>query len=96
VKDHLVHIHVGNAAFRDPKHPAFGDNHPRFGCAGGENSVDELAEFLRELLKVGFFEKKLPTPMPVVTFEVRPMPGEASELVIANTKRVFKEAWAKV
>ncbi len=96
LKEYLVHLHVGNAAFRDPSHPAYGDNHPRFGCAGGENSVAELTEFLREAKKAGYFEKKVPTPMPIVTFEVKPMPGEAPELVIANTKRVFKEAWAKV
>lgn len=95
-RDYLVHIHVGNAAFRDRSHPAYGDNHPRFGCSGGENSVAELTEFMQELVKVGFFQKKLPTPMPVVTFEVKPMPGETPELVIASTKRVFKEAWAKV
>jgi sugar phosphate isomerase/epimerase len=96
VKDHIIHAHVGNAAFRDPKHPAFGDNHPSFGCAGGENGVAELTEFMRELINIGFFAKKQPTAMPVVTFEVKPMAGEDPELVIANTKRAFKEAWAKV
>jgi sugar phosphate isomerase/epimerase len=96
VKDHLIHAHVGNAAFKDRSHPAFGDNHPRFDCYGGENGVAELTEFLRELMKVGFFAKKQPTAMPVVTFEVKPMPGEDSDLVIASTKRTFKEAWAKV
>jgi hypothetical protein len=34
--------------------------------------------------------------MPVFTFEVKPLPGETPELLVANTKRVFKEAWAKV
>jgi len=60
-------------------HPAFGDNHPRFGAPGGENGVRELAEFLQELIKIGYFDKQLPTRMPVVSFEVKPMPGESPE-----------------
>jgi len=95
-KNYLVHAHVGNCAFRDRAHPAFGDNHPRFGAPGGENGVRELAEFLQELIKIGYFDKQLPTRMPVVSFEVKPMPGESPELLIANCKRFFQEAWARV
>jgi hypothetical protein len=32
----------------------------------------------------------------IVSFEVKPLTGESSEVVIANTKRVLREAWAKV
>jgi len=33
---------------------------------------------------------------PWVGIEVRPQPDESSMAVIANAKRVWKEAWAKV
>jgi len=51
IKDYLVHAHVGNCLLRDRKHPAYGDNHPRFGIEGEENDVQELAAFLRVLRK---------------------------------------------
>jgi hypothetical protein len=44
------------------------------------------------LLKHGLLNKQNP---PVVSAEVRPLLAEeTSELVIANTKRVIREAWA--
>ncbi|MER3486117.1 MAG: xylose isomerase, partial [Chloroflexota bacterium] len=64
---------------RDRSHPAYGDQHPRFGVPGGENDVAELAAYLRALLKIGYFDKPLPTKRPVLTFEVKPMPGESAE-----------------
>ncbi len=33
-KDVLVHIHIGNCVMSDPNHPAYGDEHPRFGIEG--------------------------------------------------------------
>jgi sugar phosphate isomerase/epimerase len=95
-KDVLVHAHVGNAAFRDPKHPAWGDYHPPFGVPGSENGVPELVEFLRVLFKIGYFSKTQPTGRPVVTFEVKPMPGEDSESLLAQTKRIWNQAWAQL
>jgi len=94
--DHLIHTHIGNCVVRDAASPAYGDLHPAFGCELGENDVDEVAEFLRCLIDVGFFKKELPTEMPVVSFEVKPLAGESSELVIAGAKRVLNEAWARV
>ena len=38
--DFLKHVHIGNCVMRDDKHPAYGDNHPAFGIAEGENGVD--------------------------------------------------------
>ena len=32
----------------------------------------------------------------VVAFEVKPMSGESSEVVIANAKRTLMEAWARL
>ena len=34
--------------------------------------------------------------MPVLSMEIRPRPGEASGLVIANGKRALKYAWAQL
>jgi sugar phosphate isomerase/epimerase len=95
-KDYIIHAHAGNCVMRDQSHPAYGDQHPRFGAPGGENDVEELANYLRVLFKIGYFEKLLPTRRPVLTFEVKPMPGESAETIIANTKRVFAEAWARL
>lgn len=96
VQDHVIHIHIGNAYTADRDSPAYGDQHPRFGLAGSLNDVPQLVEFLRALFSIGYFEKELPTPKPVVSFEVKPLPGEPAELVIANSKRVLKEAWAQL
>jgi sugar phosphate isomerase/epimerase len=95
-RDYLIHTHVGNCQMRDPAAPSYGDKHPRFGAPGTENDVDDLAEFLTVLHEIGFFKKDLPTRRPVVTFEVRPLPGERQDLLLANCRRVFEEAWAKI
>jgi sugar phosphate isomerase/epimerase len=94
--EHIIHVHAGNCIMRDPNQPGYGDQHPRFGVEGGENGVQELREYLECLLDYGYFDKELPTDRPVLTFEVKPLPGETPELVIASTKRVFREAWALV
>jgi len=93
IKDYLVHAHIGNCILRDEKHPAYGDQHPRFGIKGGENDVKELTEYLKVLLNIGFLNPQNP---PIVSFEVKPLAGESSEVVIANAKRVLREAWARV
>jgi sugar phosphate isomerase/epimerase len=95
-KEYLLHVHLGSAVKHDTSHPSYGDTHPPFGMAGGEADVAELTEFLRALKEIGYFEKELPTGSPWLTFEVKPQSGQISELVIANCKRSFKEAWAKL
>lgn len=92
VADHLVHAHLGNCVMKDPNHPAYGDQHPRFGIEGGENDVPQLVEFIEALFAVGFLDGR---KKPFVGFEVKPQAGESSQLVIANAKRVFNEAWAR-
>jgi len=94
--DYLVQIHVGNCLMRDASHAAYGDAHPRFGIEGGENDVEELRQFLETLVYVGYFEKALPTQLPVVSFEIKPLAGESSAAIIAGAKRVFERAWAQV
>ena len=92
IRDYLVCAHIGNCLLKDKKHPVYGDQHPRFGIEGGENDVEELVEFLRVLLEVGFLKTENP---PIVSFEVKPLADESSQVVIANAKRVLREAWAK-
>ncbi|MGQ9729691.1 MAG: sugar phosphate isomerase/epimerase family protein [Candidatus Zipacnadales bacterium] len=94
--EHLIHIHAGNCIISDQSHPGYGDLHPRFGHPAGENGVTELAEYLKALIYVGYFENDVPTRKPVFTFEVKPLAEESPELVIANTKRTFKDAWASL
>lgn len=92
-RDHIVHMHLGNCVMTNPDHPAYGDNHPRFGCEDGENDVPEVVDFLKELLDIGYLD---PEKRPILSFEVAPMAGESTEVVIANAKRVLNEAWALV
>ena len=93
VKDYLVHAHMGNCILKDKEHPGYGDQHPRFGIKGGENDVKELIEYLRVLLDIGFLNPENP---PIVSFEVKPLADESSEVVIANAKRVLREAWGRI
>jgi len=92
IKDYFVHAHIGNGVLKKG-HEAYGDTHPRFGIQGGENDVPQLVEFLRVLMDVGYLNTKNP---PFLSFEVRPRPGESAEAVIANSKRVLNEAWARL
>lgn len=85
---YLVHIHVGNCV-KEKGHPFYGDQHPPFGIEGGENGVEELRAFLDVLWRHGYFYRN---NRPPVSFEVKPLPGQAPEVVISQTKRVFGEA----
>jgi len=93
VKDHIIHAHMGNTVVKDPRYEAYGDTHPRFGFPNSENDVDELAEFLKTLMKIGFISEK---NRPIVSFEVKPWGDEDPDVVIANAKRTLDLAWAKV
>jgi sugar phosphate isomerase/epimerase len=92
-RDHMVHAHIGNCVMSNPANPAYGDNHPGFGCEDGENDVAEATDFLRELLNIGYLD---PDKRQILSFEVSPMEGESTEIIIANAKRVLDEAWARV
>ncbi|GMU92849.1 MAG: hypothetical protein AMXMBFR4_19070 [Candidatus Hydrogenedentota bacterium] len=91
--EHLVHAHIGNCAMDDPNHPAYGDNHPRFGAPGTRNDVEELTEYLRALLDTGYLST---SNRRVLSFEVRPMPGEDADTIIAGSKRTLDEAWRRL
>ena len=92
IKDHLVHAHIGNCVI-DPTLPGYGDMHPRFGYPGSINGVDQLVEFLKVLKDVGYLDGKTRR---IVSFEVKPMADEDSELVVANAKRTLDAAWARM
>lgn len=92
VKDYLTSAHLGNCVVADKRHPSYGDIQPRFGATGGEIDTPQVTEYFRILKANGFFDKPEP---PVVSAEVRPvLAGEISEVVLANTKRVIRQAWA--
>ena len=91
-KPNIAHIHIGNSV-KQQGHPAYGDQHPRFGIPGGENDVPQLVEFLKALFEIEYLAKGR---RPVVAFEVKPLPGETSGAVIASAKRTLLDAWARV
>lgn len=93
VKDYIIHAHMGNTVIKDPSFAAYGDLHPRFGFPNSENDVDELVQYLRVLMKIGFISEER---RPIVSFEVKPFGDEDPEILIANSKRVLNLAWAKV
>jgi sugar phosphate isomerase/epimerase len=93
LKDHLVHVHIGNCV-KIPGHPAYGDQHPRFGLDGGENDVSELTVFLRALLDIGYINLSPQEVSPVVGFELKPRPDETPKAVVANGKRTWRKAWS--
>ena len=87
------HVDVGNCV-RRPGRANFGDTHPRWDFPGGVNGVDETREFLRAMANTGFFDRKSPTPRPIVSFEIKPFDDEDPDMVLAGSKRIFQEAWA--
>ncbi len=95
LKDHLVHVHVGNCV-KKPGLPAYGDQHPRFGFSGSENDVPQLVRFLRALFDVGYIPSKPREVSPVIGFELKPARDERPDSVIANGKRTWKKAWSLI
>lgn len=95
VSPYLMHAHVGNCVKVEGR-PGYGDQHPSFGYPGGENGVPELVDYLEALFAVGYLKKTPGASKPWVGIEVKPMPGETSAAVLANTKRAWIEAWARV
>jgi len=92
-RDYLNHAHIGNCYIKDPADPAYGDVHPRFGYPGSENDVDELVEYLKVLMEIGYIGEGSEN---VVAFEVKPVGNESSDIVIAQSKRTLRKAWSKL
>jgi sugar phosphate isomerase/epimerase len=97
--EYITHLHIGNCVLRDKSHPAYGDQHPRFGVDGGENEAEQIREFFATLFELGWLKADNSIKQeqkPIVSFEVKPMAGEKSSIVLANSIRVFKEAWGSL
>jgi sugar phosphate isomerase/epimerase len=93
VKNYISHAHMGNCVMKNPDLPCYGDGHPRFGFPDSENDVDELVDYLKLLLKIGYLNDK---DRPILSFEIKPFGLEDPDIVIANAKRVLNFAWTKV
>jgi sugar phosphate isomerase/epimerase len=95
---YTTHLHIGNCVLKDRNHAAYGDQHPRFGVDGGENDVEQVKEFFAILFELEWLkdERNKSKSKPIISFEVKPMAGERSSIVLANSIRVFKEAWASL
>ncbi len=93
---HLTHVHAGNCLMSDESSPLYGDKHPPFGWPGTENDTPELVRYLRALKNAGYFDKQLATRYPVFSFEVKPVPPQSPELLLADTRRVFEAALAEL
>lgn len=93
VQQYIRHAHMGNTVIKSPECPAYGDEHPRFGFPNSENDVEELAAYLRLLMKIGFLNEK---KRPIVSFEIKPFGEEDPEVCLANAKRTLDLAWELV
>lgn len=93
IAKYIRHAHIGNAVVADPSYPAYGDEHPRFGFPHSEVGEQEIAEFLRTLLEIGYLNEKI---RPIVSFEVKPYGDEDPDIVLANAKRTLDRAWELV
>ena len=90
LRPYITHLHIGNAVMQ-PGCDAYGDKHPRFGYPNSANDTMELLDFFRVLRLEGFFRKEEPMAL---SMEVSPRPEEDADIVLANTKRVLRRAWA--
>lgn len=91
-EEFINHAHIGNCVIRDPADPAYGDLHPHFGHPKGENNVPQVREFLRGLLDIGYLREDA-DQRNVVAFEVQPLGDQRAAVIIAEAKRVLREAW---
>lgn len=90
LRPYITHFHIGNAVVEKGRE-AYGDQHPRFGFPGSANDVEELTDFFHVLKQEGFFCAANPY---VLSFEVKPWGNEDADIILANTKRVIRRAWA--
>ncbi len=89
---YIKHAHMANSVLTEGA-PAYGDQHPRFWFPNDTVSVEDLAYFIRKLIKIGYLTPEEPK---ILSFEVKPWGDEDPEMVIANAKRFLNRAWALV
>ena len=92
LREHITHLHVGNVVLEEGA-PGRGDLHPRFGYPKSVNHIPELCDFFVQVKKYGLYDETGKNKMRL-SFEVQPMPGEDPDLLIENSKRIMKRAWA--
>ena len=90
LRPYITHLHFGNAVVKEGC-AAYGDKHPRLGFPGSANDTEELLDYLQVLKEEGFFRVENPL---VLSMEVSPYGEEEADIILANTKRVLKRAWA--
>lgn len=90
LRPYITHFHFGNAVVKKGC-DGYGDLHPRFGYPNSANDTPELLDYLKVLREEGFFDAENPY---VLSMEVTLRPGEEEDIILANTKRVLKRAWA--
>lgn len=91
-EEHINHAHIGTCVISDLGDPQYGDAHPRFSHPKGECGVAEVRAFVSGLLDIGYLRADAPDRN-VVAFEVKPFGNETSQELIAESKRVLREAW---
>ncbi len=82
---------MGNAV-KVAGRPAFGDLHPRFGFPAARTTLPELASSSRCCSRSAIWIRQH-RPSRWVGVEVKPQPGESSELLLAQTRRTWRDAW---
>ena len=90
LRPYITHLHFGNAVVKEGC-AAYGDKHPRLGFPESANNTEELLDYLQVLKEEGFFRAENPL---VLSMEVSPYGEEEPDIILANTKRVLKRAWA--
>ena len=83
-RERLIYAHIDRALAH--KHIQFALDHQN-------DSLEQLAAYLRLLLKIGFLNEK---KRPIVSFEIKPFGEEDPEVCLANTKRTLDLAWELV
>lgn len=92
--EHINHAHIGTCIISDVNHPLYGDKHPRFLHPRSHCKIPEVRAFLAGLLDIGYLQEGA-ADRNIVAFEVQPAPGtpETPQSVLAEAKRVLREAW---
>ena len=90
--DHLGHIHFGNCILKDRTNPYFGDKHVPLCIAGGEYSVDDVAELFRLGLNSGYFSKE---KRGSASIEMRVLNGEKPAAALDRYYDMIVDGWKK-
>ncbi|MFA6505240.1 MAG: TIM barrel protein [Treponemataceae bacterium] len=93
LSDCCSHVHLANCVIRDKSDPLFGDKHPPFGRAGGEVDEAYLADFIRALGAIGFFDRSGKSA--ILSLEVITGPRDQPAETLAKAKEALDRAWLR-